>query len=363
MTRYGQKLSFAFISIALTLTVLPASAKTIATLKAAVIDSTQVTTNSTPSPLERKDVNAFIDHMVKKFQFSRKKLRTAFAKVHLRPRIIKTIHNPKEATPWFKYKHIFLTTKRIDAGVVFWQKHEGKLAQAEKKYGVPAHIILGILGVETFYGTRAGTHSALDALATLAFNYPERSKFFTSELEALFLLSREQHFDPLVLKSSYAGALGYPQFMPSSYRDYAIDFSSDGVADLLGNPEDAIGSVANYLSKKGGWRSSQPIAERAKLTHEVLLPNEKTKNIATLEQLAKKGIVPTRSIAKSTKARAFQIQEKDELQTWLGFNNFKAILRYNPRINYAMAVMNLGEAIQNAKQKKARENHATISKT
>jgi len=167
------------------------------------------------------------------------------------------------------------------------------------------------------------------------------------------LLAREQHFDPLTLKSSYAGALGYPQFMPSSYRDYAIDFSHDGIADLLKSPQDAIGSIANYLSKKGTWQAQKPIVLKATLMPGLTLPKKAQKKIRTLAELADLGISIQQynqsSLDQKTKATVFQLQEKDSLETYIGFHNFKAILRYNPRINYAMAVISLANAIEEAK--------------
>jgi membrane-bound lytic murein transglycosylase B len=310
--------------------------------------STQAPNISQPQPtIERQDVQEFIDSMVIKHHFDRATLTELFAKVHLKPRIINTIHHPKEKTPWYKYKNIFLTSARTDAGAKFWQAHAQTLARAERQYGVPAKIIVGILGVETFYGSRTGNHGALDALATLAFNYPERARFFTSELEALLLLSREQHFQAQSLKSSYAGALGFPQFMPSSYRDYAVDYSGDGVADLLYNADDAIGSIANYLSKKGTWRQGQPIAIMAKSSNAKTSENYKNK-VLTVAQLTEQGISTVIPVDSSLKATAFDIQETKHTETWVGFHNFKAILRYNPRIKYAMAVYQLGEAVSQA---------------
>ncbi len=344
-------------SIILVIFIYAPLATSIPSLNEVVTASTQSNNEKITNPANRNDVKAFINHMVEKFHFKQEKMRRIFSQVHLRPRIIKTIHNPKEATPWYKYKRLFLSPQRINAGVTFWQNHQDKLKKAEQQYGVPAHIILGVLGVETFYGTRAGKHCALDALATLAFNYPERSKFFTSELEALFLLSREQHLDPLALKSSYAGALGFPQFMPSSYRSYAVDYSGDDIADLMHSPEDAIGSVANYLSKRGAWRAGEPIAEKAKLTTELDLDPKQARKICTIDEWKQQGILPLHTLKPDTKASAFQLQEEQVQETWLGFHNFKAILSYNPRINYAMAVMSLGEAIEAAKKAQS-QTHA-----
>ncbi len=323
-------------------------------LKTAVTQNISASLKPTPlATLSRPEVQSFITQMVNKHHFNKNNMRQIFSQVHLRPRIIKTIHSPKEATPWHQYKPIFITQKRIAAGLDFWHKHADQLKEAVQSFGVPAPIILGVLGVETFYGKSTGSHSALDALSTLAFNYPERSKFFTSELEALFLLAREQHFDPLTLKSSYAGALGYPQFMPSSYRDYAIDFSHDGIADLLKSPQDAIGSIANYLSKKGTWQAQKPIVLKATLMPGLTLPKKAQKKIRTLAELADLGISIQQynqsSLDQKTKATVFQLQEKDSLETYIGFHNFKAILRYNPRINYAMAVISLANAIEEAK--------------
>jgi len=296
---------------------------------------------------DRADVKSFINEMVVKHNFNRNALTKLFAQAHLRPIIIKTIKHPHEANPWYKYKKIFLTPDRIQAGVTFWQQHQDTLARAEKQFGVPAKTIVGILGVETYYGTRKGKYLTLDALSTLAFNHPQRAHFFKSELEAFLLLTREQHFNPLLLKGSYAGALGYPQFMPSSYRDYAIDFSGDGKVDLIYNANDTIGSIANYLHKKGKWHANQPITAQATLSQQAKQKSLDT-TAHTIAEFKQQGVVPLSPIEAQLKAKVFQIQEDTEKQTWLSLHNFRAILRYNPRINYGMAVYQLGEAIAKA---------------
>lgn len=306
------------------------------------------------NPTERADVQQFIRHMVNDYHFNADKLTKLFAKAKLHPRVIATIHHPAEQKPWYKYRQFFMTQNRIDQGVLFWQAHKEALAQAEKEYGVPAKIILGIMGVETFYGSRTGTYPALDALATLAFNYPERSKFFTYELEQFLLLAREQHFDSQHIKSSYAGALGFPQFMPSSYRQYSVDYSGDHINDLFHNADDSIGSIANYLAKKGKWHRNEPllIAVTLPAQSKITIPRRGTEvmTVAAFEQL---GIEPDQQYKQldqlgQLKGKAFQVKQENGLQTYIGLHNFKAILSYNPRINYGMAVVTLADALEQA---------------
>ena len=210
------------------------------------------------SYLQRKEVQTFINDMVKQHGFTEKELQQWFKAIRPRADIIESISNPAEAKPWHVYRKIFIKEKRIVGGVAFWKEHRSLLQQAEQQTGVPARIIVAILGVETLYNTYKGRHDVLESLATLSFDYPKRSKFFRSELEQFLLLAREEKVDPLSLKGSYAGAMGGPQFISSSYRRYAVDFDKDGKRDIWNNPADMIGSVANYF-KVHGWEAGQPI--------------------------------------------------------------------------------------------------------
>ena len=224
-----------------------------------------VSTSFTAFSQTTESQEKFIKLMVEKHQFDPQTIRDALAKANKREKILQSIAKPWEAKPWHQYYPIFLTEKRLSKGLEFWQQHRQTLERAEQELGIPAEIIVAIIGVETFYGTYKGKHSVLDALYTLGFYYPPRSKFFRSELEQLFLLAKEENFDVTELMGSYAGAMGWGQFISSSYRHYAIDFDGDGVRDLLNNPVDAIGSVANYF-KLHGWQPGKDVAYPARIS-------------------------------------------------------------------------------------------------
>ena len=223
--------------------------------------------NCTAQAADLPGIPAFIDEMVAKHQFKREELQLAFRRAEYRTDVIDSITKPAILKPWVEYRPYFVNPQRIEGGVQFWKKYSAALKRAEQKYGVPQEIIIGILGVETIYGRNAGRYLALDALTTLAFDYPRRAEFFRDELEQYLLLAREQGFDLMGIQSSYAGALGIPQFMPSSYRRYAVDYNGNGKIDLMNEPEDAIGSVANYL-KQYGWQSGEPVALQSKVEDE-----------------------------------------------------------------------------------------------
>jgi len=293
-------------------------------------------------------ISQFIDDMVKKHKFEKSDLKTLFADVQLLPDVIEKITRPAEAWPWHRYRNIFLKDKRINQGVQFWNENAAILAKAEKKYGVPAEIIVAILGVETRFGRIEGGYRLIDSLTTLVVDYPRRSKFFKKELEHVLLLSREEKFDPKTLMGSYAGAIGKPQFMPSSYRSYAIDFDGDGIRDLLNNTADAVGSVASYLAKHG-WQKNNPIATRAtiegnaykKFLKKGLKPKVK------LAEINKYKVTAKDQFSSELKAALIELEQKEGMEYWLGLRNFYAITRYNHSQLYAMAVYQLAENIKN----------------
>lgn len=215
------------------------------------------------------EVNDFIDEMVIKHDFEKAELAQIFDEVEVKNSILKAISRPAEKSkPWYDYRKIFITDSRIAGGVKFWQQHASSLKRAEQQYGVPVEIIIAILGVETRYGGNVGGYRVLDALSTLAFRYPPRSPFFRSELEHFLLLTREEQMSRLDPIGSYAGAMGLGQFMPSSYREYAVDFDGDGKRDIWTNPVDAIGSIANYL-KRHGWVAGESIVHKTSLSGEI----------------------------------------------------------------------------------------------
>jgi peptidoglycan lytic transglycosylase B len=292
-------------------------------------------------------IPAFIDEMVAKHQFKREELQLAFSHAEFRPDVIESINKPAILKPWVEYRPSFINPQRIEGGVQYWKKYASALKRAEKKYGVPQEIILGVLGVETSYGRNPGRYRALDALATLAFDYPRRADFFRDELEQYLLLARDQGFDLLSVSGSYAGALGIAQFMPSSYRRFAVDFNHNGKIDIMNEPEDAIGSVANYL-KQYGWRSGEPVAIRCKVEDEKKLGvvGEARPFIVWREST----VVPEKKQpAYLPPSWLLDFTAESGKEYWLVFSNFNVIMRYNNSNFYAMSVYQLAEAIRQAR--------------
>lgn len=283
-------------------------------------------------------IPAFIDDMVAKHQFKREELVKVFEEAQYRQDVIDAINMPATMKPWLDYRATFIDQKRIDSGIKFWRNHVKSLAHATKLYGVPQEIIVAIIGVETMYGKNAGNFRTLDALTTLAFSYPRRAEFFRNELEQYLLLAQEQSFNLLNIKASYAGALGIPQFMPSSYRKHAVDFNVDGKIDLMKGEDDAIGSVANYL-KQYGWKADEPVAVRAKIESEGR-PNDvgAARSIAAWEAL---GVTPIGHFDEGVYAYLLDFTLPEGKEYWLGFNNFAVITTYNNSSYYAMTVYQL----------------------
>lgn len=289
----------------------------------------------------------FIDEMVAKHQFKRAELENLFAHARHRPEIIEAITRPATIKPWLEYRAAFVNQKRVKLGVAFWNKYHETLQRASKKYGVPEEIIVAIIGVETIYGQNAGSFRTLDALTTLAFDYPRRAPFFRSELENYLLLARDQEFDLLAVRSSYAGALGIPQFMPSSYRNYAVDFNGNHKIDLLHEDRDAIGSVANYM-KSYGWMAGEPVATRATVGEQSCVGEIKTPR--SMDEWTSVGIAPVEKNAANLPARLVDFTVADGKEFWLAFNNFEVITKYNNSDFYAMSVFQLAEAIKAARR-------------
>ncbi|MCK9504051.1 MAG: lytic murein transglycosylase B [Porticoccaceae bacterium] len=290
---------------------------------------------------------AFVDKMVVDHSFDRQALLALFAQAEHKQSIIDAMNRPAEKVkPWKDYRQIFIQEKRIDLGAAFWRKHSDTLDAVEKNYGVDAAIIVAIIGVETYYGRNTGSYRVIDALTTLAFDYPKRSPFFTKELENFLLLSREQAQDPLALKGSYAGAMGYGQFMPSSYRAYAVDYDGDNIVDIWNNPEDAIASVANYFVRHG-WQTGQPVAARATAVsgYDNQKFNELEQPTVTLKQHKSAGLAVIGKYPPQLKAMPMKLEGERGDEYWLGFDNFYTITRYNHSHRYAMAVFQLSELI------------------
>jgi membrane-bound lytic murein transglycosylase B len=298
------------------------------------------------SPVELQ--KQFIDLMVDEHQFDRKEIEATLAKATKNDSILKSIAKPWEAKPWHQYYPIFLTEKRLTKGLAFWQAHQQTLARAEEETGVPAEIIVAIIGVETFYGTYKGKYSVLDALVTLGFHYPPRATFFRSELAQLFLLAKEESFDVTELKGSYAGAMGWGQFISSSYRHYAVDFDDDGVRDLLNNPVDAIGSVANYF-KMHHWQRDNDIAFKAEVNgiqYSKLL-SKSLKYTNKWSQLRDSGVkITAPNLSPDMSVKLFEFEQVDNKEYWVGLPNFYVITRYNHSPLYAMAVFQFSQQLK-----------------
>ena len=289
-----------------------------------------------------------VERMVVEHDFDREALLELFSQVEKKQSIIDAMERPAEKVkPWHEYREIFIQEQRIDRGVEFWRTNASDLQRAEREYGVDPAVIVAIIGVETMYGRITGSYRVMDALATLAFDYPKRSPFFTKELENFLLLTREQDKDPLSLKGSYAGAMGYGQFMPSSYRNYAVDFDGDGRIDIWDNTTDAIGSVANYFVGHG-WRSNQHVTVKATAANGYREDDINKLKVpdTSVEELRSQGFTPVGQIDGSKKAIPLRLEVENGDEFWLGFDNFYVITRYNHSYRYAMAVYQLSELIR-----------------
>ena len=290
----------------------------------------------------------FVQEMVNKHGFKEAELIQQFARIHPNPTVIKFIKPP--ASPlqrsWQRYRPRFLNEQRYEGGVRFWQQNRAAIAKASTQYGVPEEIIVAIIGVETIYGRNMGNFSVMQALATLAFHYPPRADFFRTELEQFLLLARENGFDALEVKGSFAGAIGIPQFMPGSQRRFAIDFDGDGHIDLTASTEDAIGSVARFLEQHG-WKAGEPIAVPASIEREPerSLIEAGIRPSLKASDLSEQGIRST-APAEATVTLVDLVTPGTETEYWLGFENFYVITRYNRSSFYAMSVFQLSQEIK-----------------
>ncbi len=292
---------------------------------------------------QRNDVQQFIDEMVEKHGFDRNDLEFKFAMANRLDGVLEAIAKPAEKVlTWREYRPIFVTSKRIRRGNDFIEHHHDILKRAEKEYGVPAEIITAIIGVETYYGRLSGKTRVFDSLVTLGFDYPPRSPFFLSELEQFLLLTREENIDVRFVRGSYAGAMGMPQFISSSYRQYAVDFDGDGKRDLWNSTADVIGSVANYF-KVHGWKSGDQVVVPARVTGQIEETRNKLKPHSDIADLASQGVVPEAAVDKDAKATVITLEGKRGKEYWLGLDNFYVITRYNHSALYAMAVYQLSQ--------------------
>ncbi len=307
--------------------------------------------SETTSYATHSKAEAFLQKMVKEHGFTREAITSVLAQAEKKQSILDAIARPAEKTkPWHEYRNIFLGADRVAQGVAFWEENADTLSKVSEQYGVAPEIIVAIIGVETRYGRYMGSYRVIDALTTLGFDYPPRSKFFTSQLEAFFLLTKEQQQNPLKLMGSYAGAMGYGQFIPSSYRRYARDYDGDGVADIWNNKQDAIASVANYF-KAHGWQNGKQVLlpvtlpSQNKPTHEAFNVNTGSRPSMQVSQWQAQKLVGNFTGLSEEPAVLLEYDQPDGPEYLLGFNNFYVITRYNRSHMYARAVWELSKEV------------------
>jgi membrane-bound lytic murein transglycosylase B len=300
-----------------------------------------------PFDLQRPEIAAFIDEVVHKDGLSRHQVRDLLKRAQPQPKILEIMTRPIEKiSPWWEYREHFLTPERINDGVQFWYDHRLALEHVAAEYQVPAEYLVAILGIETLYGRKTGTYRALDALATLAFDYPPRQKFFRSQLEEFLILAKEDRLDPLTVMGSYAGALGAPQFMPSVYRRYAVDADADKRRDLWSDWDDILASIANYLHEFG-WTPGGPVLAETRLDPDPsfqIEPHNLELN-ETVDSLGARGVRIVDEVPPDTPAVLLSAEQPDGPYYRVGFHNFYVITRYNSSARYAMAVYDLAQAI------------------
>jgi peptidoglycan lytic transglycosylase B len=296
---------------------------------------------------QREDVKQFINEMVEQHDFDRTYLENRFSMAEKLDSVLEAIARPAEKRlTWKQYRPIFVTDKRSSKGKTFMTEHRETLLRAEKEFGVPVEIIAAIIGVETYYGKHTGKYTVFDSLTTLGFDYPPRSKFFKSELKEFLLLSKEENISVDDMTGSYAGAMGMPQFISSSYRHYAVDFDGDGKRDLWNSMPDVIGSVANYFSEHG-WQKGESIVHPVSVSNKSIVKEEnELKPYVSIEQLKKSGVELGQDLDENAQVTLLKFDGKRGEEYWAGLNNFYVITRYNHSAMYAMAVFQLSEKIK-----------------
>ena len=297
--------------------------------------------------IERDNIKIFIENMVEKHGFDKKELSSILAQAESKESILNAISRPAERTlTWNQYRDIFIKDERIAAGVNFWKEHTETLNLISEETGVSIEILVGIIGVETYYGRITGGYRVIDALSTLAFDYPKRSPFFTRELEEYLLIAKEEKMDPFDATGSYAGAMGSPQFMPSSYRAYAVDSDNDGKRDIWNNWSDVIGSVANYFIEHGWQRGNEVIVPAIydESSDKIEIKNG-LKATETVASLKYQGVSFTTNMSGNHPAELLKLEQENASNYWVGMHNFFVITKYNHSIMYGLAVHQLGQEI------------------
>jgi len=302
---------------------------------------------------KRDDVDGFIREMAERHGFVERELKYLFSRARREPAILAAIAPPKTAPmrSWQTYRGRFINDARIAEGAEFWRRHAAALARAAQEHGVPEEIIVAIIGVETVYGRQMGSWRVIDALATLAFDYAPRAEFFRAELEQYLLYARDAGIDVFSVRGSYAGAIGIPQFMPGSYRRYAVDFDGDGAIDLRASPADAIGSVANFLAKHG-WRRGERVELPARVAggnpaaHRELV-DAGIEPKTPLSELKRYGVETRTDLALDTPVALIELESPGAATEYrLGLRNFYVLTRYNRSVLYASAVYDLAQEIK-----------------
>ncbi|UXY14274.1 lytic murein transglycosylase B [Chitiniphilus purpureus] len=307
--------------------------------------------------LQREEVGRYLDTVAAEHGFEREALAALFQRVTPQPAILEVFDRPSTSRPWHQFRESFLTSARVVGGARFMRRHAEILQAVQQRYGVPPAIIAAIIGVETQYGRMTGNYRVLDVLTTMAFDYPRRAEFFTQELTQFLLLAREEQSDPLTFMGSYAGAMGWPQFMPSSFRRYAVDWNGDQHRDIWGTPEDVIASVAHYLEQHGWQRHGEQPYQPVNVTPENTLADVLSKPFDlshSVAELMQRGAVPLHELDASQPAVLFTLETEPGVERhYLGTTNFYVITRYNRSKHYAMAVFELAAAIERAHAEEA----------
>ncbi len=299
--------------------------------------------------ITRPDIAAFIDEVVDEYDYDRATLEKYLTDATVQDRILELISRPAEKRlTWAEYRANFMTRERIELGAKFWVEHEEMLQRISEETGVSIEIIIGVLGVETYYGRITGSHRVIDALSTLAFEYPPRSKFFRKELKEFLVLARDEGLDVKAATGSYAGAMGRPQFMPSSFRAYAVDSTGDGRIDIWNDWTDVAGSIANYFVRHG-WAEGGQVVAQATLGSGFKGSKPTPKNILkpgdTVASLSQQGVMFATDLDGDAKSQLLTYEIDDGHEYWIGFHNFFVITRYNRSVMYALAVHQLGEEV------------------
>lgn len=296
---------------------------------------------------ERPEAQVMIERLEREHGLAPERIRALLTEAENRPRILEAMRRPAERVlPWYRYRRIFLGDERVAGGVEFMREHRALLERARDEYGVSAAVIAAIIGVETRYGAHVGNDRVLDALATLGFDYPERARFFLGELEQFLILCHREGVDCTQAKGSYAGAMGWPQFIPSSYRAYAVDFDGDGRRDLWNSPADVIGSVANYLAEHG-WRAGETVAVPLEGGNPDGLKRSRRETRHYYRDLVAAGLTaPESAPSPDTEVGLVELEGENGPEYWAGLNNFFVITSYNHSRLYAMAVYQLSQAIE-----------------